>query len=147
MDIEERRERAREYLRGYIERAERAEEIRARIERLSSEAYGLKGIDTTKERIQCSPKTHDTIGELIGRIDEQCDRLMQAYADELEERQKIADIISNLTQAAPRRILFARYIGGALWRDIANDMSISLRWAHHLEDLGLDEIYELIETA
>jgi len=138
------RQEAREYLRQYKDITRKAEEISRQIEYITEEAYNLKSMDMTSDRVQSSPKTYDRIGEMIGRIDAETERLVDKYNKELETRREVVATIFQIKNGKARSIIFNRYIDGFTWDQTVSAQDISLRWAHVLEERGLDEVAEII---
>ena len=139
-----RRAEIREYLRGYLDRAGKTEEIARRITYLESEAYSVKSIDTTAERVQSSPRTHDRIGEIIGKIDAEAQELMEQLTEERNAQAEVVKTIYKIKNKRARSVIFNRFIDGFTWEKTAEVQGHSLRWTHVLEEQGLDELDKII---
>jgi len=134
-------------LRKYRDLVQRTDALHAEIEQLNADAYALKGY-STDERVQCSPKTQDKIGESIAKIDTKAEQLMALYAELIARKTEIMEHIYLVTDPTERAVLIARYCQAKPWDEVADELNISLRWAHLLEVRGATEVGEnLIEDA
>ena len=132
------RAKVRNYLSGYRNAEEKAAEIQRHIQYLTQDAYNLRGLDPTKERVQSSPETFDKIGEIIGRIDAEAEKLLEQYQAAIEERNRVVQTIYTIEDPQARSVIFNRYVDLFTWEHTAEVQGISLRWAHILEERGLD---------
>lgn len=138
------RESVRQYLRMYLNETQKAKEIAKQIEYLSTEAYDLRSGYPTADKVQSSPRTYDKIGEIIGKIDAETDKLTAQYQEALDKKSEVVQVIFSVKNPAARSVLLNRYIDGFAWDHVCAVQGCSLRWAHDLEEKGLAEIEENI---
>ena len=113
------RAKVRNYLSGYRNAEEKAAEIQRHIQYLTQDAYNLRGLDPTKERVQSSPETFDKIGEIIGRIDAEAEKLLEQYQAAIEERNRVVQTIYTIEDPQARSVIFNRYVDLFTWEHTA----------------------------
>jgi len=139
-----RRAEIRDYLRGYLDKLAKTKEMARQIDYLESEAYSIRSIDTTAERVQSSPRTHDHIGEIIGKIDAEAEELMAKLTEERDAKNEVVMTIYKIKNVRARSVIFNKYIDGFTWEKVAETQGLSMRWTHVLEEQGLDELDKII---
>lgn len=97
-------------------------------------------IDPTKPKVTATPKTYDTVGNIIIRIDSERKKLENELENAIAEYTKITEAINQIDDLLYREILIRKYISGETYEEIAEKTGMSTRWIYKLMGRALNEI-------
>lgn len=100
--------------------------------------YGIKGTNTTDERVQTTPD-HDKIGTAYAKIDEMERNLDSAIDQYVDKKNEIIKQIDSMEDETLYVILFSRYIEKKTFEQIATELHYSYRQITRLHGKALNE--------
>ena len=125
---------------------------RARIRNMESTVQGLEDLlekitaGTEGERVQTSaPK--DKVGDLVARIVDYRNEIMDEWARALDQLAEIEAVIQKVGDSRMQRILHMRYVEGIFWADIASELEITERGVHAAHGRALKIVQEILDSS
>lgn len=122
---------------------------RTRISNMESTVQELEDLlekitaGTEGERVQTSgPK--DKVGDLVARIVDYRNEIMDEWARALDQLAEIEAVIQRVDDSRMQRILHMRYVEGIFWADIASELGIDCRWTLRLHGKALEKVEKII---
>lgn len=101
---------------------------------------------TEGERVQTSgPK--DKVGDLVARIVDYRDEIMDQWAKALDQLAAIEAVIQQVNDSRLQRILHMRYVEGIFWADIATELKITVRGVNAAHGRALKIVQEILDSS
>ena len=120
--------------------------IRIKREQISQMRDLLTNISVSydKEKITSTPDSSPLEKNIVQMIE-----MKQELEDDIAQlavvQKETLDIINRVENVKAREVLSKHYLGFKSWRDIAEEMDISQKWAQNLHTKGLQHIDKLLQ--
>ena len=124
------------YLKEYVNLVKECEEVRA--------YYLSKTYNIQAQTITDMPMGHSFAGDSVGAklaklesVEEMVDKRLRKLET---NRNRIIDIIDNISDSQSRRLLWMRYIEGMKWENICVELDRTWNWVHILHGQALEKV-------
>lgn len=133
---------AKEYLQQLDTLRDEIESTNLALEKIFTEASGIKAITYDKDRVQVSPSNHaENFMVRLAELGDEYARMQMSY--KLERDKRIA-MINGLPKKEHRKVLRKRYVDGKRFEEIAVECAYSYRHVRRLHKQALqmfDKMY------